>query len=150
MVARHLALSFSYHRDLIKTDFAMSVARVDEHKMDDLEGLKSVDALQTTTEVKEWVNAPTPYSPEEDRRVVRKFDLHILPLIWLCYFFNSLDRSNVSNAKSDGMTGESYLHRTGGRDHADTLFISGSQFSRKRIRHHAFGILRSFQYTRSP
>lgn len=27
-----------------------------------------------------------------------------MPFIWWCYLFNSLDRNNVSNAKSDGMT----------------------------------------------
>ncbi|CAD6586628.1 MAG: hypothetical protein CYPHOPRED_003619, partial [Cyphobasidiales sp. Tagirdzhanova-0007] len=48
------------------------------------------------------------YTKEENRRLVRKFDLRqILPIIWACYLFNSLDRSNVSNAKSDGMTGNS-------------------------------------------
>lgn len=45
------------------------------------------------------------FTKEENDRLVRKFDLHILPLIWGCYLFNSLDRGNVSNAKSDGMTG---------------------------------------------
>lgn len=60
------------------------------------------------------------FTEEESRRIVRKFDWHvsdmanakvvgadvgqILPFIWWCYLFNSLDRSNVSNAKSDGMT----------------------------------------------
>lgn len=44
------------------------------------------------------------FTQEENDRLVRKLDLHILPLIWGCYLFNSLDRGNVSNAKSDGMT----------------------------------------------
>ncbi|KAL7424928.1 hypothetical protein Q5752_000615 [Cryptotrichosporon argae] len=44
------------------------------------------------------------FTEEDSRRVARKLDWHILPFIWWCYLFNSLDRSNVSNAKSDGMT----------------------------------------------
>lgn len=65
------------------------------------------------------------YTEEENRLLVRKLDWHvglnitscfvsyhtdgprpqILPFIWWCYLFNSLDRNNISNAKSDGMTG---------------------------------------------
>ncbi|WVQ84747.1 hypothetical protein IAT38_006904 [Cryptococcus sp. DSM 104549] len=44
------------------------------------------------------------FTEEESMRIVRKCDWRILPLIWGCYLFNSLDRNNVSNAKSDGMT----------------------------------------------
>ncbi|OWZ26829.1 high-affinity nicotinic acid transporter [Cryptococcus neoformans AD2-60a] len=44
------------------------------------------------------------YTKEESKAIVRKFDLHILPLAWWAYLFNSLDRNNASNAKSAGMT----------------------------------------------
>lgn len=48
-------------------------------------------------------------SKEESKAIVRKFDLHILPLAWWAYLFNSLDRNNASNAKSAGMTGQSIM-----------------------------------------
>ncbi|ODN79290.1 hypothetical protein L202_03302 [Cryptococcus amylolentus CBS 6039] len=44
------------------------------------------------------------FTDSENRALVRKLDWHILPYLWWAYIFNSLDRSNVSNAKSDGMT----------------------------------------------
>ncbi|ORY24762.1 major facilitator superfamily domain-containing protein [Naematelia encephala] len=53
------------------------------------------------------------FTEEESKRIVRKFDLHILPFIWWCYLFNSLDRSNVSNAKSDGMTKDLHFPSNG-------------------------------------
>lgn len=34
---------------------------------------------------------------------VRKLDLYLLPFLSLMYFFNSVDRSNLGNAKTDGM-----------------------------------------------
>lgn len=46
--------------------------------------------------------------------VVRKLDFYLLPFLSLMYFFNSVDRSNLGNAKTDGMdkdlgfTGEQY------------------------------------------
>lgn len=41
--------------------------------------------------------------PHIERRVVRKLDLHLLPLLALMYFLNSLDHSNMGNAKTDGL-----------------------------------------------
>ncbi|KAF2091083.1 putative high-affinity nicotinic acid transporter [Saccharata proteae CBS 121410] len=53
--------------------------------------------------------------PEHDekaeRKLVLKLDLTIMPLIFLMYFFNSIDRSNLGNAKTDGM--DSDLNFTG-------------------------------------
>lgn len=34
---------------------------------------------------------------------VRKMDSYLLPFLSLMYFFNSVDRSNLGNAKTDGM-----------------------------------------------
>lgn len=95
--------------------------------------LESAKGLAQST-INSIDNASSPsYTEEESRSVVRKLDWHvsagklpltrrletgevsralitcphgqILPFIWWCYLFNSLDRNNVSNAKSDGMTG---------------------------------------------
>lgn len=38
-----------------------------------------------------------------ERRLLRKFDLHILPLLVMMYLFNSLDKSNLGNAKTAGL-----------------------------------------------
>ncbi|WRT66064.1 uncharacterized protein IL334_003016 [Kwoniella shivajii] len=53
------------------------------------------------------------YTPEENRSLVRKLDLHILPYIWAGYLFNALDRNNLSNAKSDGMTNDLHFPNEG-------------------------------------
>jgi hypothetical protein len=45
---------------------------------------------------------------------VRKLDFYLLPFLSIMYFFNAVDRSNLGNAKTDGMdldlgfTGEQY------------------------------------------
>ncbi|KKY22254.1 putative permease of the major facilitator superfamily [Diplodia seriata] len=38
-----------------------------------------------------------------ERKLVRKFDLLVMVMIFFMYFFNSIDRSNLGNAKTDGM-----------------------------------------------
>ena len=40
---------------------------------------------------------------EAERKLVRKYDMIIMPNLCLAYMFNSLDRSNLGNAKTDGM-----------------------------------------------
>ncbi|KAK4540027.1 hypothetical protein LTR36_009843 [Oleoguttula mirabilis] len=48
---------------------------------------------------------------EAEKALVRKLDLYLLPYLSLMYFFNSVDRSNLGNAKTDGM--DTDLHFTG-------------------------------------
>ncbi|KAK4687543.1 hypothetical protein P7C73_g2583, partial [Tremellales sp. Uapishka_1] len=57
--------------------------------------------------------SPYQYTREEEKALVSKFDWRILPIIWWCYIFNSLDRSNVGNAKSDGMTTDLHFPKNG-------------------------------------
>ncbi|KAH6876513.1 major facilitator superfamily domain-containing protein [Thelonectria olida] len=40
----------------------------------------------------------------QDRAYVRKMDLYLLPYLSIMYFFNSVDRSNLGNAETDGMS----------------------------------------------
>jgi MFS family permease len=41
--------------------------------------------------------------PKDERRLVWKFDLRILPVLAVMYLFNSLDKSNLGNAKTAGL-----------------------------------------------
>jgi MFS family permease len=40
-----------------------------------------------------------------ERTLVRKFDFRILPVLAIMYLFNSLDKSNLGNAKTAGLEG---------------------------------------------
>jgi hypothetical protein len=31
----------------------------------------------------------------EERRLVRKMDLHLMPILWVMYIFNYIDRTNI-------------------------------------------------------
>ena len=42
-------------------------------------------------------------SPNAERSIVWKFDLRILPVLATMYLFNSLDKSNLGNAKTAGL-----------------------------------------------
>lgn len=50
------------------------------------------------------ISASQSIDPETERRIVRKFDFRILPILAVMYLFNSLDKSNLGNAKTAGLT----------------------------------------------
>ncbi|KAF9239791.1 major facilitator superfamily domain-containing protein [Melanogaster broomeanus] len=57
----------------------------------------------------EKVSSPVPQAsatPEEEKRLVRKLDKRILPLTCLLYLFAFLDRSNIGNARLQGLPQE--------------------------------------------
>ncbi|KAI1625095.1 major facilitator superfamily transporter [Exophiala viscosa] len=60
------------------------------------------------------VSASIAIDPAAERRLVRKFDFRILPTLAAMYLFNSLDKSNLGNAKTAGLekdlklTGDDY------------------------------------------
>ncbi|KAJ6051394.1 vitamin H transporter [Penicillium canescens] len=43
------------------------------------------------------------FTTEEERALVRKIDLTLLPTIWVMYLLSYLDRTNIGNAKISGM-----------------------------------------------
>ncbi|KAJ5991822.1 transporter [Penicillium sp. IBT 35674x] len=53
--------------------------------------------------------------PKAEKALVWKFDLHLLPVLAMMYLFNSLDKSNLGNAKTAGLT--------------ETLHLVGNQYS---------------------
>lgn len=42
--------------------------------------------------------------PAEERRLLRKIDMHVVPMMILFYLLSFLDRTNIGNAKIDGLT----------------------------------------------
>ncbi|KAM5352997.1 hypothetical protein ACJ41O_005719 [Fusarium nematophilum] len=55
------------------------------------------------------------WTEEEERKLVRKVDLFLLPTVWLMYLLSYMDRTNIGNAKIAGM--------------ADDLGLTSSEYS---------------------
>lgn len=47
-----------------------------------------------------------PFDKAAERRLIRKLDLRILPVLWILYLVNFIDRANIGNAKIQGMEKE--------------------------------------------
>ncbi|WOO80280.1 MFS transporter prlL [Vanrija pseudolonga] len=70
----------------------------DRKSLDDLEG----KALDVTIEN---ATPELPYiDPVKERALIRKIDLRLFPMIWVCYLMSYIDRTNIGNAKVGGMS----------------------------------------------
>lgn len=67
---------------------------------------KKPDTRLERLEVEEAAANVVPPTREEERRVIRKLDRRLLPLVFILYTLAILDRSNLGNAKLAGMEGE--------------------------------------------
>ena len=66
---------------------------------------KKVDLEPTAASLTGSSDLPQPaqdWTEAEERAVVRKLDLIIMPLVWLGFFVFQLQRGNISNAVTDG------------------------------------------------
>lgn len=71
------------------------------------EGAGKPVSLPVDVEVADMTDVPdsmTIIDPAAERRIVWKLDIHILPILALMYMFNTLDRSNMGNAETDGLS----------------------------------------------
>lgn len=50
-------------------------------------------------------------TPAEQKRVLRKMDMRLIPMLVALYLMSFLDRGNIGNAKIEGLTTD--LHMTG-------------------------------------
>lgn len=62
-----------------------------DHKMD-LGHIESViqDDPKLSAAAQEYVPGTA-----EEKRLVRKMDLHLMPILWVMYIFNYIDRTNI-------------------------------------------------------
>ncbi|KAF2106146.1 major facilitator superfamily domain-containing protein [Lophiotrema nucula] len=49
---------------------------------------------------------------DEEKKLVRKIDLFLMPTIWVLYLFSYMDRTNIGNAKAAGMNADIGLSST--------------------------------------
>ena len=72
-----------------------------------MEKTSSTDDKMNDIELNEDHNGNIDEDPEraaEEKALVRKIDLFLLPTIWIMYLLSYMDRTNIGNAKIAGMT----------------------------------------------
>jgi MFS family permease len=79
-----------------------------DNKHDDMNGALRTSSGDSELQAKHGVVAQTgeimaAIDPKAESRLVWKFDLRILPVLAVMYLFNSLDKSNLGNAKTAGL-----------------------------------------------
>ncbi|EPQ54440.1 MFS general substrate transporter [Gloeophyllum trabeum ATCC 11539] len=61
---------------------------------------------------------------EADRQLLRKVDLHLLPILTGLYLLSFLDRSNIGNAKLDGLAADLHLSPSGYNNALAVYFVA--------------------------
>jgi len=89
------------------------------------------------------------YVPDtvEEKRLVRKIDFILLPILWWMYILAHLDRSNIANANAAGMSEELGLsdNRTfANTDHTTVLEVK--KLTVCRIRNASIALLRGLRH----
>ena len=78
-------------------------------------------AGSSTVSLFEQERAETDFSTEDERRLVRKLDIRVFPVLFVVFMMSFLDRINISNARIQGLTEE--LDLSGNRFNI-ALFVS--------------------------
>jgi MFS family permease len=75
----------------------------------DPEKRRSLDSIDKDNVSITQTGIITTIDAKKERAVVWKLDLHLLPLLAIMYLFNSLDKSNMGNAKTAGLAKDLHL-----------------------------------------
>ncbi|KAL2834628.1 major facilitator superfamily domain-containing protein [Aspergillus pseudoustus] len=73
-------------------------------------GLQDTGELYASSGAESKDVEPAALDPTAEKRVLRKIDLHIMPLAMLIYIFSFLDRVNIGNARLYGLEEDLGLH----------------------------------------
>lgn len=84
-----------------------------------LDPTTSKDVMLHTEQKAEHIT--TPLDAVAEKKLVRKCDIRVLPMLFLFFFLAFLDRTNIGNAKIQGMIKD--LDMTGPSDYNIALFI---------------------------
>ncbi|OQO01552.1 hypothetical protein B0A48_12588 [Cryoendolithus antarcticus] len=82
---------------------------MDSHIAD--EKLKQLHVEDSTVTANDRKAADFDIDPVAEKKLLRKIDLRLVPVLWFLYMLAFLDRTNIGNAKIQGMTED--LHMTG-------------------------------------
>ena len=79
----------------------------------DVEAAKDSEKSSSHGEHKNHIVLPTggeiniadfvPPTPQEEAKVIRKLDWHLVPIVWILYMLSVLDRANLGNARLAGL-----------------------------------------------
>ncbi|THY29451.1 MFS general substrate transporter [Aureobasidium pullulans] len=87
------------------------MAVIEKDGLNDIKHEHAEDLEKTNTT---WDDRPT-LDPELDKRITRKFDTHVIPWLFGLWLLAFIDRSNIGNAKIDGLQ--------------ETLQLNGNEFN---------------------
>jgi hypothetical protein len=116
-VATKAPLPAARWKDIYILGDTTSLSRLMKHMttaMDAMKGLEPEEVLKgnellpndvvaNKEIIDQWYNMPTVEREKYEKKLVRKLDLKLIPLLTLLYLLSFLDRANIGNAKIQGV-----------------------------------------------
>ena len=98
---------------VIDSSTRLAGPREDSLEFMNLQGDKQISTSSNTEGLgnPKWNSNNADVSRVDSKKVLRKMDLHIIPILTILYLLCFLDRGNIGNAKIEGLSEE--LHLTG-------------------------------------
>lgn len=116
---------------------------MDSHLAD--EKLKELHVEDLTVRANDRTAAKYDIDAVAERKLLRKIDVRLIPILWFLFMLAFLDRTNIGNARILGM--EDDLKMTG-NSYSIALFIFVSPAS--KLPHHQGALADSWGYSSSP
>lgn len=80
------------------------------------------------TSIKRIITLTPMTLPPQDKKLLRKLDLHLIPWLTLLYLISFLDRTNIGNAKIDGLLTDLHMSQNQYQASLSIFFISYALF----------------------
>jgi hypothetical protein len=89
----------------------IEATNADDGSIEKQTAVVQIDQFQVLGMSREDADFYTSYPAEKRKTLVRKVDVRLVPMLAILYLISHLDRSNIGNAKIEGL--EEDLHLTG-------------------------------------
>lgn len=66
--------------------------------------VEKTQGIERSLESPKPEHSKTPIDPVLEKKLLRKLDFHVIPILWFLFLVSFFDRSNIGNAKIAGMT----------------------------------------------
>lgn len=84
--------------------------------------------LTSPTSIKRIITLTLITFPPQDKKLLRKLDFHLIPWLTLLYLISFLDRTNIGNAKIDGLLTDLHMSQNQYQASLSIFFISYALF----------------------
>lgn len=94
----------SFHSDRVSNDDIYDEKKLQGDHVEEHANVSTIDDIQVLGLRREDADFYNNFTSEQRKKVLRKVDLRLVPMLSVLYLVSHLDRANIGNAKIAGLT----------------------------------------------